>query len=444
MKITRILKFCATVGAMITKTSAIEIRNNNICGISRDFGSNFTGAIIQYQATIEVPPQNHARITRCHEGKRRAYDAYMPVKYSQDISWGKKFCTGQKNQKSVCYVLARREITSHRRLSLFPPGEWVGGIFMCPGSLEDDSRECNNKNAVPLWPLIAVNFTHYEEIVRNTQITRVPYLVSYNVEDRKANKLKTTTHIPDNWAEFIDVMEDYEGGKSDRTFNRMAWDVALSSIKIFLKTFHYATTFGSTQTFKDYGDGGSSRRFARELPYKVSFEEYPETFRTSPGDDYLLDMPEDDGFFKREVKNADAAGSRKPYVNSLPEFDMAPENYYRYLYSTSYDDYDYGMYNSVSENESDDEISIKRTTVPISLGWIVQLSVDLPLQAFTYILNNLYDANRLAKDEILGNPNFSHASSFYNPSVVLDNIHRRAVPRRSRRPKGDGHRPINS
>lgn len=102
----------------------------------------------------------------------------------------------------MCYILARHKTTSRRVVSLYPAGEWVGGIFLCPGHLLDDGEPCVNENAVPLWPLVASKFAHFEEIHISSTLTRAPILVSADPSD-------PTNNIPVNWANFIDVYEEY-------------------------------------------------------------------------------------------------------------------------------------------------------------------------------------------------------------------------------------------
>lgn len=442
--VTKVISLAALMMVNIPQANSIPLDNGNICSHTSDFGKNFTGVIVQYQASMEVPPQNHARITRCLEGKKRAYDAFSPIRYDSDIAWGKKICTAQKNQKSVCYMLARREVTSHRKVSVFTPGEWVGGVFMCPGSLPDDVKECQNDNAVPLWPLVATNFTHFEEVVRSTQIVRVPYLISYDMENRKDNLYQPATDIPENWADFIDVTEDYSEGRAERSVNRVVWDLALGSIRLALKSFHHIAFIKSTATFKDKGDEDGPRRSAQYLDPKVTFEEYPEAFLSAPDDNYL-----DDGYdqkVKREMRNEDKLDIERT---------MSSENYLRFLYSADYDnnDYEYEMigqnknygagimddYDKPSQfsDQNSDFISVqaasrKGSAIPINLGYLVRLSVEVPLYTFNYILKTVYAATTLTKDEMLGYAVFKHPSEFLNPSTVLDSINRRRLPNRFR------------
>lgn len=443
----KILALGAIVLTQVTPTFSVILYDGNICD-SQGFGKNFTGLIVQYQASMEVPPQNHARITRCLEGKKRAYDAFAPVKYDEEIAWGKKICTGQKNQKSVCYVLARREVTSHHKLSIFPPGEWVGGVFMCPGSLPDDGKVCHNDNAVPLWPLVSTNMSHYKEVVRTTQIIRVPYLISYNMDDKKANIYTPSVDIPANWAEFIDVTEDYFGSNTDRSLNRVVWDLTLGSIRIALKSFHHIALFRSTATFVDKGDEEGARRSAQDLNPKVTFEEHPEAFSPAPGEEYLEDDYEqvqkrDTSYTKRpnnlKRQTLQTGGStdsiqRSDYDKEIAK--LSAENYMRYLYSSDYDNLEYGLKlidYAGSEPFPRDNIFVdtqgfRSSSIPIDLGHLVQLSVELPTYVFTYILNTLYTANSLAKGELLGHAIFQHPSLLLNPSKVLDAINQRRLP----------------
>lgn len=166
-----------------TKAKPVRIsENENICQNGR-FGDDFTGIIVQDQKTLDYPPQNHIRLTRCVDGAQRQFDAFLPLKKSLNIPWSRKICTGQKNEKATCYIMARRESTSHRSINIFRPGEWVGGIFLCPGHLMDDGIQCTNQNSTPLWPLVASNFTIFEQQVRATDLVRIPLLISYDVEE---------------------------------------------------------------------------------------------------------------------------------------------------------------------------------------------------------------------------------------------------------------------
>lgn len=173
---------------------------------------------------------------------------------------------------------------AHRAISLYPAGEWVGGIFLCPGSLSDDGIKCTNQNSIPLWPILSSNFSHFEEQVRATNIVRAPLLISYDMNGD--NAYETNEDIPENWASYIDVHENYASIKGARGIRARARDLAMNAIKGAYGLGHMVFTIPTSTTYKDRGDM-RPRRPIRALISKVPFESNPEAFQASPKLTYL-------------------------------------------------------------------------------------------------------------------------------------------------------------
>ena len=369
------MHFSSIVYQALFTASAVTakiISKTNFCAQQDIYGKNFSGVIVQHQYTVDYPPQNHLRVTRCHNGIDRLYDAFLPLQQSQDIKWGQKFCTGNKDKKAVCYILARRKTTSRRVVSLYPTGEWVGGIFLCPGHLLDDGEPCVNENAVPLWPLVASKFAHFEEIHVSSTVTRAPILVSANPNDPANN-------IPTNWANYIDVYEEYTYQFGDLEPQRLTWDLV---INMFHSVSDMAKSPFFPRTNRVYFDAGDyrPRRLVRILEPR-----------------------------------------------RLPEED--PDNFYRHLSSAYFDlptldgdDYKKALI-SITSDQGDETKKNANEKLPITMGSLVQLSYHVPRKIFDNLLQGIYTYNAMEATALNSNDSkYEHPAPFRNPSISLDQI----------------------
>ncbi|VVT57192.1 uncharacterized protein SAPINGB_P005580 [Magnusiomyces paraingens] len=348
------------------------ISKSNFCSQQDIYGNDFSGVIVQHQYTVDYPPQNHLRVTRCHKGKDRPYDAFLPLPQSQDIKWGQKFCTGNKDKKAVCYILARHKTTSRRVVSLYPAGEWVGGIFLCPGHLLDDGEPCVNENAVPLWPLVASKFAHFEEIHISSTLTRAPILVSADPSD-------PTNNIPVNWANFIDVYEEYVYQYGSWEPQRMMGDLAINT---FRSVSDMAKSPFFPRTNRVYFDPGDyrPRRLVRVLEPRRLPEEDPDNFDRRLSSAYF-DLPTLDG-----------------------------------------DDYKKALI-SITSTQNNDNKKDKKIELPITMGSLVQLSYHVPRSIFDNLLQAIYTYNSVETAALnVNDSKYQHPAPFRNPSISLDQI----------------------
>lgn len=199
--------------------------------------------------------------------------------------------------------MARRQSFIKRQLSVYSTGEWVGGIFMCPGNLADDGVECTNENSTPLWPLVATDFSHYQENVRAHSLIRSSVLVSYDTKalDSKTNPYPSQTEIPRDWDTYIDVSEGYKDGnvKLFENVGLDTWYYLLNTVRKYSKGIGYLVTKPSSAFFNSVGDL-RARRPTRKLEPKVSYEQQPEKFHPVPMLAYL-EHPE---LTREALKNA--------------------------------------------------------------------------------------------------------------------------------------------
>lgn len=355
---------------LATPVLAKIISRNTLCSQEAQFGWSFSGVIVQHQYTVDYPALNHMRVTRCLEGEDRSYDAFRPLPQSQDIKWGKKFCTGHKNKKAACYILARTKVTSRRLVSLYPPGEWVGGIFMCPGHLEDDGVACKNENAVPLWPLVATMPNHYEEIQLSSTVSRVPILRSPGPNDTQA-------HVPEDWESFIDVFEDYTYQLGDRDQQRLTWDLL---INIFRSVSDMAKSPFFPRANRIYFDVGDhrERREVRMLAPRKIYEEDPENLRRVMSENYFRQPVLEGDDFKRAV---------------------------------------------VSVSATSGPTKKKDRKTPFTVGSLVQLSYHIPRFAYDTLVQAIYSYNTVDSVAVGSNEQrYSHPRRFENPSQELERI----------------------
>lgn len=391
-----------------TATNAVPLTESNSLCSAQQFGEDFSGIIVQDQKTMDYPPQNHMRITRCVDGEQRAFDAYLPLDKSLNLPWGRKICTGQKNEKATCYIMARRETTFRRSISIYQPGEWVGGIFLCPGHLMDDGIKCTNKNAVPLWPLVASNLTHFEEHVRATSLIRVPLLMTYNIDGE--NPFELEKEIPDEWAKSIDIHEKYAGIQSSRSIKVKTNDLIMNTLNKFYSLGQVFFTMPSSTTSTDHGDL-RPRRSARRLIEKVPFESQPDYFLPAPKMSYLdyatfnkkgiKKIKEELGIMsvseEQEAHNPELGFQYKVKVNSETEPEVEIE----------------------STNEADTEHESNENAVEFSLGELVGRMASDP--EFSKAVQDVISANSIFGSK-KGIAEFSHAYTPENPSELLDSI----------------------
>jgi hypothetical protein len=155
-----------------------------------------------------------------------------------------------------CYKMARRKKYSQRKMTMYAPQTWVGGLFECQVSDEDKARylaslkgsnefpgpleiTCESSTAKPVLPLIADDSSspHFEVDGGVLTQLRIPYLFTLGPLDQrfkmpaKVLGLKSSDHIDkesvnhhessdilpyDTWFKEIDVNEKYNFLPEDR------------------------------------------------------------------------------------------------------------------------------------------------------------------------------------------------------------------------------------
>lgn len=200
---------------------------SHVCDTTGYGINGFTGFKITHQVGLEYPFQHHTRITYCYGSNVEGWDAYFPMNRTTEIKWGKRFCTSDHSGTSNCFIMARRRAATFRSVAFQVPHDWIGGLFRCPGYIDDDHVPCNNLNAFPILPLIvepSVTNTWHEMPDLRHFIRRIPLVGTFGVLGD--SKIDVVRYIPYNWWRFIDVHEnyDYEDGKNERKLARSVLD----------------------------------------------------------------------------------------------------------------------------------------------------------------------------------------------------------------------------
>lgn len=229
---------------------------DDVCQPSRLGMKEYNGFRIQHQIIQRYPNIHHTRISQCANDEVIGWDAYAPSSQGDDLNWGKKFCQVGADGKSICFIIARRKKMARLHTSLFARGSWIGGIFKCPGHMDDDSFECRNNNALPLYPLYPDDpiFTWIEAPDTRHLITRMPMIVSQSQDNKLAPDFyrRLAKH---NWYKEIDINEKYDYSDDERGHLRHAYDFLFSHLSSFAHIpfrMYFAT---SASLSIDKGDG---------------------------------------------------------------------------------------------------------------------------------------------------------------------------------------------
>jgi hypothetical protein len=160
----------------------------------------YNGFRIQRQYTYGFPTLHHVRLSHCDMGFVDS-ESYLLTDRNTDIEWGKDMCV----DVDQCFRPVRAKKYALRRLSLYLPYTFVGGLFLCPSN----GTECDNDNARPVLPLLADRIdAQWTEYPRHRRIVqRIPYLFTPNMMDpRYPHRLDAPSK---DWASKLDVNEDY-------------------------------------------------------------------------------------------------------------------------------------------------------------------------------------------------------------------------------------------
>lgn len=339
--------------------------------------------------------------------------------------------------------MARRRRFTKRQLSVYSTGEWVGGIFMCPGNLADDGVECTNENTTPLWPLVATDFSHYQENVRAHSLIRSSILVSYNTEalDSKTNPYPSQTEIPNDWDTYIDVSEGYRDGNV-RLFENVGldtWYYFLNTVRKYSKGIGYLVTKPSSAFFNSVGDL-RARRPTRQLEPKVSYEQQPEKFHPVPMLAYL-EHPE---LTREALKNAlksvkilsieddeNVSGStinRHEENNQVLETNIEQQTKSLMVEEDSFEGFDaLGTPIESMHSLADDSFLRQVTETPesVTFNQVIHLASILPDQVFEKIRARFQKASSEAMEKKSGDKTqrFSHSVlEGYDASSLLESF----------------------
>lgn len=202
------------------------IKEDKICDpLEKDVMFPYSGFRIQRQYTYGLPTLHHTRLSHCDMGFVDS-EAYIPVDRNTDIAWGQNMCV----DVSQCFRPVRTKKYALRRLNLYLPYTFVGGLFLCPsnGSL------CTNRNARPVLPLLAdrldsqwTEFPRYRRVVH-----RIPYLFTPNIIDpRYPHRLDLPSK---DWASKLDVNENYTYSLRERLTVSTVTNKLLNAIHILV------------------------------------------------------------------------------------------------------------------------------------------------------------------------------------------------------------------
>lgn len=245
---------------------------HDACQPSRLGLQEYTGFRIQHQISLDYPFDHHTRLTRCTRNQVAGWDAYMPMNRDQDVRWGRRFCTAHHSNLGACYILARRKAAAQRNTALYYHGDWVGGIFRCPGNLDDNGTPCTNENALPLYPLMADEpFLEWQDLPDLRHLVRRVPLVS-TTTDGGVPHADITRKVPFNWWSYVDVSENYTFSDDERNLLRVALDFAANAY--YTLTNAYVGFFVVPRTedyYAEFGDG-RPRRATYPTPQRHPFE----------------------------------------------------------------------------------------------------------------------------------------------------------------------------
>lgn len=201
--------------------------NQVVCDPGQFGFEDFYGFTVQHQITLHRPLEHHTRISLCQGGAPEGFDAYRPLPLAfhqgfkgDDLVWGQKICTMDMSGNK-CYMLARRREYALRRISLYYPDLWIGGMYLCPGEEDDDGLECNNANAIPLRPLLSSDpwNSWWEMPDGRHYVQRIPLVQTL---DDPTDIRFPALLPPDDWHERIDVNEVYEYDKDEKQSSELA------------------------------------------------------------------------------------------------------------------------------------------------------------------------------------------------------------------------------
>lgn len=198
---------------------------NDICQPSRTGMKEYYGFRIQHQIVGRFPNIRHTRISECDHSEVQGWDAYYPSSQGQDIQWGKKLCQQGLDGEALCVILARTKKMARRHTSLFIHGTYIGGLFQCPGRLEDDEFECTNANVLPLYPLYADDpiFAFGEVPDLRHLVFRIPMVATADESNPLAPDIMQYVRDP-KWHQEIDIYENYDYTVDERSRFYRAYD----------------------------------------------------------------------------------------------------------------------------------------------------------------------------------------------------------------------------
>lgn len=232
---------------------------SDVCGPSGLGLHEFTGFRVQHQMSVDFPFVHHTRVTHCVNNEVHDWDAYYPVNRTEDVKWGQRFCTAAHNSGGACFIMARRKVAAKRTAALFYHGDWVGGIFRCPGTLDDDHLPCNNENAFPLYPLMADEpyFDMLDLPDLRHLLRRVPLVLTASAGLTHTDVYR---YYPYNWWKYIDIHEDYDYSEDERILLRRVLDTMANTFWQISTVYVGRIIMPLTEEFyTDVGDGKARR-----------------------------------------------------------------------------------------------------------------------------------------------------------------------------------------
>lgn len=175
--------------------------------------------------------------------------------------------------------MARKREFALRRISVYRPGEVVGGVFICPGENDFDREHvCTNENAIPIEQLLADDpYFSWTNLPNGRRIVqRIPMFATLDplnpiVSQRKFHnafsKGEDSKHwhraekFDENWYEDIDINENYTYTEQERHIANKA--IAMS-LKYFAEKHKWlrikAVNANNYDLLADIGDGTLRRR----------------------------------------------------------------------------------------------------------------------------------------------------------------------------------------
>lgn len=255
--------------------------------------SEFNGFRIIHQSGVSFPTIYHTVLTHCVMTKVSSIDSYFPVNKTTEMPWGIRFCSSEHSPAGNCYIMARKKDATFRNIALYYPGDWVGGMFRCPGTLDDNEEDCTNENAFPMYPISADMPAFFWDTLPDLRHYdfRFPMLKAYPVGAEL--RFGARKYVPYNWFREIDIHENYNYSTDERNLIRKSQDF-ISNLYARVASVRASSLLTLTwdAEMQDKGDNTPRRNIYKAFPKRhFQPEHWEDEPHYTPQRDYENEIP---------------------------------------------------------------------------------------------------------------------------------------------------------